>query len=98
MFQSNRDQTNAACYTPDKASSEDLQGLSSSLSRGSANVSASDPIMFLNISQSDSYELKSVRTNILQQECGNAAEWINELNKELVKDIGLISARMEFRS
>lgn len=66
LFQYNRDQTNAACYTPDLASFEDLQGLSSSLATEGSNVSSSDPIMFLNNSQSDSSELKSVRTQIIQ--------------------------------
>lgn len=64
-FQSNRDLTNAACYTPDLESFEDLQG-HSSLATGNANVSSSNPIVFLNNSQSESSELTSVRTQILQ--------------------------------
>ncbi|XP_074348213.1 methyl-CpG-binding domain-containing protein 9-like isoform X3 [Apium graveolens] len=62
---SNRDQTNAPCYTPDLASSEDLQGLSSSLATGNANVSSSSPIVFSNNSKSESSELAAVRTQIL---------------------------------
>ncbi|KAK1359524.1 methyl-CpG-binding domain-containing protein 9 [Heracleum sosnowskyi] len=66
LFQSNRDQTNAACDTPDLASFKDVQGLSSSLATENANVSSSYPIMFLNNSQPESSELTSVRTQILQ--------------------------------
>lgn len=87
LFKSNRDQTNAACYTPDVASSEDLQNLSSSLATGNSNVSSSYPIVFLNNSKSESSELTSVRTQILQ---------LNNLIASIYSQFLMVSMRREF--
>nr|XP_017257915.1 PREDICTED: methyl-CpG-binding domain-containing protein 9-like isoform X2 [Daucus carota subsp. sativus] len=73
--------------TPDLASFEDLQGLSSSLATGSANVSSDDPIVLLNNSQSENSELASVRTRILQ---------LNNLTAGLYSQFMKLSTRRKF--